>query len=494
MNHVYDAYYLSAGFPADFADFVALPRRIVVAGANRWCDLERGSLQIEAALTFQVDTAQFKVRGVKPAEGEEVVIEDDAIGRLFAGVITKVTLARTTPDKRISVWQVDCDDYTNLIDRRLVVESYEFQSADVIFLDIAAKYCSGFTTNGVRPGAPLVEYIFFDYVSPSECFKQLCDYVGWHWQPDYYKDLQFFNAEELATPAPMALQPGGQFRFGKHTIDQQGLRNRVYIRGGTMLSDPWVYEVKADGSTRAWVLPHKPHELSFTVGEVPKTVGIENVDEEATKEFLMNFQEKYVRCSAQTPTPPAGTTLSFTYRYDIDVISVAEDIASQQTISAIQGGDGVYEHVIVDDSLATLDAAEAAGNADIREHANPRVKGGFETETNGWVPGQLVTINLSDRGIEGVYMVQKVTITPATPTLWTYRVEYGGRLLGIADWLQALWKAQQKKQLNETALLHKFHYEAETAGVSDELQAIFRTPPWVVGDVDAICGFVVCSN
>jgi hypothetical protein len=96
----------------------------------------------------------------------------------------------------------------------------------------------------------------------------------------------------------------------------------------------------------------------------------------------MSYQEKYVRVSAQTATPASGVLMTFVYKYDIDVITTVEDLNSQAAISAVQGGDGVYEFVISDDSLVTLDAAEAAGNADLRSHANPQVKGSFETEAD----------------------------------------------------------------------------------------------------------------
>jgi hypothetical protein len=471
-----------------------MARQIKIAGIDRWADLIDGTLEIEQVLTSQVDVCSFQVRGEQPTEGEDVQVIDSELGTLFAGVIDKVELAQDIWGQE-QVWKVECSDYTAILDRKLVVETYENMAADAIVRDIIAKYGGGvFTTNNVREGAPTIEYLTLDYKRPSEALKEIADYVGWDFYVDYNKDVWFFNPASEAAPAPMVLEPGGYFRNLKHTIDTQGLRNRVYVRGGTMLSDPWTYEVKADGSARAWVLPHKPHDITVKVGGVTKTCGIENVHDESQFDFMMNFEEKYVRCSAQTPTPASGTTLSFTYRYDIDVITMVEDVASQQAIAAVQGGDGVYEHVIVDDSLTTIDAAEAAGNADLREHANPQVKGSFETEVPGWAPGQLVTINLPDRGIIGTFLVQKVTITPATHTLWTYRVEYGGRLLGIADWLQALWKAQQKKKLNETALLHKFHYGAETAKVTDEVQGTLRTPPWVVGDSDAICGFVVCAS
>jgi hypothetical protein len=467
-------------------------RSLKIAGVERHHDLEKNTLEIEYGLTYEVDTCSFAVKGDMPAEGEEVIIEDGS--RLFAGIIVKVELARTFPSKTIKVWQVECDDYTALLDRRLVVETYENKPADWIFKDIATKYCPGFTVAGVQAGAPAVEYIVFEYVRPSECFKQLCDYVGWQWQPDYYKDLQFFSAEALASPAPLTLVPGGQFRFGKHSIDTQGLRNRVYVRGGTMLSDPQVVEWKADGVARIWTLPWKPHETSFKVGEVLKTVGIENLHEEANFDYMMNYQEKYIRCSSQTTTPADGTTISLTARQDIDVITMVEDLESQAAISAVQGGDGVYEHVIVDDSLTTIQAAEVAGMADLREHANPRVKGSFETEIPGWVPGQIVTVNLPDRGITGIYLVQKVTLSPVLPDIWTYRIEYGGRLLGVADFLKALVSAQQKKQLAETAILSKFDRQTETAGVTDTVTDTPRNLPYVCGDPDAICGFVQLDN
>lgn len=471
-----------------------MARHLYIGGIDRWRDYERGTLQIEGALTYQIDTCSFQVRNSRPTEGEEVIIEDDLVGRMFGGIITQVTLAKTLPDKSASLWQVECDDYTNQVDQRLVIETYEDMEADAIFRDIVMKYCPDFTVKGVRTGAPKVEKVVFDYKYPSECFKELCEYVGWHWQPDYYKDLSFFSAEDLAQPAPMKLIPGGKFRNVKHSVDTQGLRNRVFVRGGTMLSDFFTYEVKADGAARTWVLPHKPHEISMRVGSTPVRVGIENIHDEADYDYLMNYQEKYVRSSGQTATISAGTTISWTYKFDIDVITMVEDLESQEALAAVQGGDGVYEYVITDDSLTTIEAAEAAGNADLREHANPRVKGNFETEVNGWVPGQLVEIDLPDRGVQGTFLIQKVTATPILPDKWTYRIEYGGRLLGIADFLKALVSSQQKKKVGETELLHKFSYGQDTVDIKDEIEVISaRKLPFRIGDPDALIGFVEVS-
>ncbi len=118
------------------------------------------------------------------------------------------------------------------------------------------------------------------------------------------------------------------------------------------------------------------------------------------------------------------------------------------------------------------------------------------TEAHTWQPGQIASINLPDRGVVGEYLVQKVSLSPtwSQPSIWTYHIQYGGRLLGIADFLKALVSAQQKKQIGDTAILSKFDRQTETAGVTDTVTDTPRNLPYVCGDPDAICGFVQLDN
>lgn len=478
-------------------------RSLKIAGVERWPDLEKNSMAIEQALTYAVDTCSFAVKGDMPAEGEEVIIEEDGV-RYFSGIIVKVELLRTFPSKTIKVWKVDCDDYTALLDRRLVVETYENKPADWIFQDITAKYCPDFTVTGVQAGAPVVETTgdAFKYKRPSECFKWLCDYVGWNWEPDYFKDLSFYDAEELAMPAPMELVPGGKFKFGRHSIDIQGLRNRVYVIGGKMMSGLQTVQWRADGVSRHWTLPWGPHEIQYNnelarigIDEITYTVGTEYLHDDVEYDYMLSYMEKYIKCSSKTPTPPEGATISFDAKQDIDVITVVDDYDSQDAVAAIQGGDGVYEHVITDNSLTTLDAAEVVGLADLREHANPKVSGYFDTRVPGWFPGQLVTINLPDRGVVGTFLVQSVTIAPIAPypSIWSYRINYGSRLKGVADFLKAMASAQQNVPAEGTTII-KILRSVDKVEIGDkETVYVFPAiPPYKCGDysVDAICGYV----
>ena len=74
-------------------------------------------------------------------------------------------------------------------------------------------------------------------------------------------------------------------------------------------------------------------------------------------------------------------------------------------------------------------------------------------------------------------------------------MEFGGRLLGIEDFLQALVSAQQKKRYIEpTKNVQKYIYVDETLQVSDALSTATKVLPFICGDPDAICGMVVVSN
>lgn len=462
-----------------------------IAGSDRTYDVLI-DWSIEQVLTSQEDSCSFVIKaGEPPVSGDELIVRDGQT-KIFAGIIDEIKADFKT--SQVTFYECTARDYSYVIDRRLVVENYKNQSADAILRDIVNKYVPGFTVSNVSQEAPVIEVMPFYYKRPSDCFKDLCKYVGWEWYVDYEKDLHFFNPMELGQQAPIVINNDSNIRKLKHEIDTSTLRNRVYVNGGTMLSDPQVIQWKADGVGRTWVLPWEPYDFSLQIGGIAKTVGIESVDEETDCDYLLKQKDKYLRASAQTQTPADGITIQLTAKQAIDVITVVEDLASQQAIAAMQGGDGVYEHYVSDDALVTVEAGEAAGTADLLQHANPKVKGSFDTEIPGWEPGQLVYIDLPARGISGTFLIQKVTIKPASATLLTFKISYGGRLLGIADFLKALVSSQKSKKSNDTNVIHKYVYGGEAAKVQDELALTPRSLPFLCGNGDAICGLAVVSN
>lgn len=479
-------YFIAPGFAAEIDTAI---KGISIAGEDRTFDIKLDGTSIEQVLTSQEDNCRFVVKsGDKPTVGQEIIISD-SITR-FAGIIDMVQDDPISPDT--TFYKCQARDYTYQLDKKLVVEVYENTAPDVIVLDILSKYCTDFTGINVQTGGPTVELIAFDYDRPSEAMKKICQYVGWDWYVDYDKDVHFFSPVTLNKQAPITIRSNSNIRNYRHDIDTQGLRNRVYILGGKFLSDPQTFEYVADGKQRLWVLGHEPHSPSVEVAGVAETIGLENVDDEVSYDYMYNQREKYIRCSTSTTTPIDGATVAFTYKVPMDVISMVEDLDSQTAVAVVQGGDGIYEHKIIDDTLITVEAAEAAGQADLKEFGNPTVKGSFETEIDGWAPGQLLDIYWPDRGVIGTYIIQRVTLLPLDANQWTFKIEYGGRLLGIADFLRSMVSAQQNKKLAEVKYQSKFVIGDEKIAVLDETTITPRTDPWYCGDADAICGDIIC--
>ncbi|OQA07889.1 MAG: hypothetical protein BWY65_01709 [Firmicutes bacterium ADurb.Bin373] len=86
-----------------------MAKSLKIAGVERWPDYRRGSFNISQILTSQVDSCSFAVKGSKPLQGSEVIIEDSDLTepRLFAGTIDRVELVMS---KAPLVWKAFCQD------------------------------------------------------------------------------------------------------------------------------------------------------------------------------------------------------------------------------------------------------------------------------------------------------------------------------------------------------------------------------------------------
>lgn len=420
------------------------------------------------------------------------VMDGIAQGMKYSGTITNVQEVDITA----GIWDITALDNTREMGSLLVVEEYTNQSASNIATDLLSKYApAGFSAAGIKSGAPVIEFKQFSDKRLSECLKELCDYVGWQWYVDAHKVVHFFNAEEILKPAPFVLgeaNRGKIFDF-RLSINTENIRNRIKVNGGSMLSDAQNFPFVYDGVMRAWSPPYKPHELKIYVSEVLKTVGIENIDDPSTVDFLLNYQEERITMGSAYVSPAQGTIIRQNLRYPMSVVTVVENFESQQALAAITGetGDnaGVREDVINDDTIVTLGAAEALGNAALRKWADPEISASFSTYTTGWEPGQLLVVNLPSRGLVNTYMVQKVNMAYRNQE-WITEVRFGGRLVSVADFLQALVSKQQSATV-QTAILQKFSYGSEKVGLTDELVLTSHTGQYICGDPDAISGLCV---
>lgn len=411
---------------------------VSIAGTTRTTDVINGSIVIDDIANDQVNSCSFSLMNLSgtgiPATDDEVIITLADATILFGGTITSVKLSKQGTGAMVA--QIRCADYTYLLDRNLVHQSYEGMTDAAIIADIIATCCLGLgiTTTNVTTGAT-IDQIKFNYIQPSQALRRIAELTGRNWYIDYAKDIHYFPLTTNA--APFNITSSSNAYIGLNiTKDATQLKNRIYVRGGTKLSDPTTYSVKGDGVARQFPLPDKPHNVSVTVNGVSKTLGIKNVDLSGF-DYYLNFQEKYIEQDSGLGILATTDTLAITYEYDIPILVAQEDTAS---IAA----NGVKEFAIFDKSITTTQAARDRAIAELTDYANDLVEGSFRTYTTGFKSGQYININLSEYDINDDYLIQRVRATSFGAGNFLYEVSIvSQKTIGIIRFLIGLLEANK---------------------------------------------------
>lgn len=362
--------------------------------------IKNKSVSIEDADGWSPSQMKFTWEGAKtdtpPSKNQEIIVVDATGERIFGGYIIK---AKKTQKKGYYKTSCTCLDYQRVLDRNLVTEGYLNKTDKQIFSDIVQNYCQGeeFSVDGVVEDVTISD-VRFNYDLPSKCFTKIAKNAHKTWYVDYYKKIHYHSITEFQAPFNINDSTSNKWRDLEVNEDDTNIRNRVYVRGGSKNSDLTTYRVSADGEQDFWILPYKPSELSMTVGGITKTIGIANIDDEADFDYLLNFQEKTVFLASDTK-PTSGTSMQFTFRYQIPVLVAVEDRSSIEEV-------GQFEHAIFDKSIKTTELARERASAEITDYGNSIVDASFKTLENGFMAGQY--LNLNAMGVNEDYVVQKV--------------------------------------------------------------------------------------
>lgn len=412
---------------------------ITIDGVARTSDIIASTLVIEDMINDKQNVCSFQLVDLSangiPSTDEEIIITLDSGDRLFAGYIVSTNLSSRLQDGTV-VASINCTDYVRLLDRNLVHKTYEDQTDAAIIADIVNTYCPGFgiTTTNVVEGVT-IDKIQFNYIQPSQCLRKIADLTGRNWYIDYEKDIHYFPLTQTATPFNITSSSANYFGL-MISKDASQLKNRVYVRGGTKLSDATFYETKGDGAVRKFVLPDKPHEVTVKVNGVTKTLGIKNINTSGY-DYYLNFQEKYVEQDSGATVLATTDTLRVEYQYDVPILVAVEDTAS---IIA----NGVKEFAIFDKTISTTTAARDRASAELTDYADSIVEGSFRTYTTGFFSGEYININLSDYGINDDYIVQKVVARSFGAGNYEYEISIASsKTMGIIRFLIELLEANR---------------------------------------------------
>lgn len=435
---------------------------IEIAGNDKTELVEWKSFNISGALTKEVDTLCFSLKihskdYYKPNVGDDVEVFDGEI-KIFGGEIIKID--ESVEGSKLLSYNVICQDYTHLMDKKLVFDTYEDEEIADIVKDIIATYCPGFTTNNVIDTGTELDYILFNYQQPSKCLRELAELIGYDWYVDYDKDIHFFN-KKIGEEAAFNLDDNsGNYIFDSLIIteDDTQLRNIAYIRGGEYVGDNIEDKVGVgDGVTKTFKLPYRYDELpTVTVDGDPQEVGVAFIDNEDDFDCLWSYMEKIIRFK----NAPESGDVKVTGKPLIPVLIKAKRSSS---ISVY----GEYECIVVDKTIKTKQTARQRAEAEFNDYAVPVKNASFITTKPGLKPGQKINIQSDIRKIDQDYIIEKVIIKMRAPAGgFYYNIEAStGRTLGIIDFLQSQIEDTNKK-------VGVFKQEGEVLDIIVDLQNI----------------------
>ncbi len=200
------------------------------------------------------------------------------------------------------------------------------------------------------------------------------------------------------------------------------------------------------------------------------------LDDDTGNDFMFNYQEKFIRCTATTVTPLAGVEIEVSYKYEVPIIVKVRNAASVTAMAAIEGGDGLHEYVITDSSISSKAEARDRALKEIDQYGNPLVNGTFQTRTglltagSYFLPGQYLTVNLPTWGIsvDTQYLIQQVItslIEDGSTIEYNYSVRFGGRLLNAASFLESI--AGQEQVVLATEEIDRIEVIAEDITITE---------------------------
>lgn len=399
---------------------------LTIAGTDRTQRVELNSLVIDNILTTKRDTCKFSILvnpsdSFTPIVGQEVIVTLDS-DRVFGGVIT--LLEQEALSYKLLRWKISCEDYTRLLDRKLVPDSFQGMTANAILQSLKDNFFPpGFTINGVD--APvLIRSVSFNYKPVSKCIQEIADAIGYDWYVDYNKDVHLFSALDVAAPFDIE-DDNGKFIYDSLVIrrDNSQIRNSVIVRGGKYEASNFTAELVADGSQNYFPMPFEFAFPGFnaTLTGQDLNVGEDVVDNPDLFDATLNNPEKILKFR-DARRPSAGATLRFGGKPLLPLIVRVRDNASISTLSSVEGGDGVYEFLIKDESITTRDGARQRGRAELATYAQTLSEGEFQTQTAGLRAGMKIMVNSASRGIKEAFVINRVTLRQFETGSFQYNV------------------------------------------------------------------------
>lgn len=412
--------------------------------------------------------------------------------RVFGGSIETTLEQLAVTNGSTLLIDCDCVSFDALADRRLVARAYDSptQTLSTVVNDIITQDFSGegINTANVATG-PTLSKLIFSYTHANEAFDLLAELTGYSWWIDAYKNLYFADRSTIEAPYTLSTS-SANFRSIAVESTRVDYRNRQYVRAGLGLTASRTESLVGDGTRKSFTLAYPVGAVptSITVGGVGKTLGIREVD--SGKDWYWQAGSPVVNQDPSAAAVGAGVTITVQYQGQYPIIVAAQDDAALTDRATVEGGSGIYDEVIDEPSIADVDSATDRANGLLRRYARIPRKANIVTTTAGLRAGQLVTVDITQHGLTGSWLVESVGIRDFNGQ----RVEYQATLLdgeAVGGWqgfFGALSRQARKIEFKENEVVLLLRQQSEQVAITDTNSYTTAAPATPLADF-AICGY-----
>ena len=454
---------------------------LTIGGNNFLPQYQTNSAQITNQIQNQGDTLDMtiivKSGQSAPQVGQEIIFKDGS-RYLFGGFVTKLTPVEYGVGQVVE-YALEATDYTYLIINKSAQRGYANQTLSYIVNDLMSTYVDAgysMSTSGVQTG-PNIVTVTFNHITLRKCFEKLATLTNFIWWIGYDKVIHFIDPNTAAFAPEQITDTSKNIQSMVISNDCSQVRNDIVVIGGQDESSNYTQYFLGDTVSRAWNLIDSVITMvGITLNGVSKTVGIDPTDDETLFYFMYNPTAGSFRMSSGSPTPSGTDQIDVVFTHPLPVIVEVKDAGAIAYMKALEGGDGIHSYMMTDNTITSSAQGRQAALNELQLYAYPLLTGEFLTRTgllqagSYWTAGTAIQVNMPSWGINALttYIIQKV-VTTLNETNgyveYTYDVTFGGRQLGVVNFLQYL--AEPEDPLDTSQIIQDVFSFDETITTSD---------------------------
>ena len=427
------------------------PFRFFVSGVDRSGMYDTKSLKLHRQLASQATVSitlldASKSFHVLVGEPVQLYLSGDLI---FGGDIEEVREDQAIHGKLNKI-TIRCLDHERRSTRYLIAKNYELE--DQTMRDVVRDSLDVQTPLGITDGVglimsdpgPEISPFVIDYKTFKSFLDTLVRETGhcFYFTPD--GDLV---VETLGlSPAPVSLSDAAkQHDSFNITKSRSKYRNVQYLRAGAQKTTLQSDTFKGDGETKNFPLRFKvdndPDVLkpTFKVNDIAVSsslVGIKGTADDEDFEWLYSVGENQVSQGPDETALLSSDKLTVEYIGQVPTIILEENSGQIIARQVIEGGSGRYENLEQDEEITSRDAAVSRTEGFLSRFGEITESLKFRTQVDGFDPGQILNVDLTDHGLNKDFLVQSVRLLDrGNENLW-YDIQAASPPEEMESWVE----------------------------------------------------------